>query len=102
MTGWGSTLEELAAIAERGLTLARLFNLREGFSAADDHLPQKVTRPHVSGPLSKAGLDVDALAAQVKAYYLARGWSDTGVPLDQTLERLGINELVGSASAARP
>jgi aldehyde:ferredoxin oxidoreductase len=101
VTGWGSTLEELASIAERGLTLARLFNLREGFSAADDHLPQKVTRPHVSGPLSKSGLDADALAAGVKAYYLARGWSDTGVPLDQTLDRLGINELVGAASAAR-
>ena len=31
VTGWGVTVDEIVAIGERGLTLARLFNNREGF-----------------------------------------------------------------------
>ena len=92
VTGWGVTPAELGEIAERGLTLARLFNLREGFTAVDDALPDKVTRPHVSGPLSRVRLDPEALRAQVREYYAARGWGADGVPLPQTLERLGLAE----------
>ncbi len=92
VTGWGITPAELGEIGERGLTLARLFNLREGLGAADDVLPEKVTRPHVSGPLSKVGLDPDALRAQVGGYYAARGWGADGVPLPATLQRLGLSE----------
>ena len=35
------TAEELVEIAHRGLTLARLFNLRSGFTRADDTLPRR-------------------------------------------------------------
>jgi aldehyde:ferredoxin oxidoreductase len=47
-------------------------------------------KPHVSGVLSKVRLDPDDLAAQIRAYYRARGWGDDGVPLPETLERLDI------------
>lgn len=90
VTGWGLTPEELGAVAERGLTLARLFNLREGIGAADDRLPEQAMKPHVSGVLSKMRLDPDDLAGQVRAYYRARGWADDGVPLPETIERLGL------------
>jgi aldehyde:ferredoxin oxidoreductase len=92
VTGWGITPAELAEIGERSLTLARLFNIREGFGAADDRLPPQVTKPHVSGVLSKVRLDPDDLAVQIRAYYTARGWSEAGVPLAETLARLDIAE----------
>jgi aldehyde:ferredoxin oxidoreductase len=92
VTGWGITPAELAEIGERSLTLARLFNIREGFGAEDDRLPLQVTKPHVSGVLSKVRLDPDDLALQIRAYYAARGWSEKGVPLAETLERLNIAE----------
>jgi aldehyde:ferredoxin oxidoreductase len=92
VTGWGITPEELAAIGERSLSLARLFNIREGFGAADDALPSHVMGPHVSGVLSKVRLDPDDLAEQVRAYYRARGWGEDGVPLPETLARLDISE----------
>ena len=41
-TGWDVDEEELRAVVSRGLSLARLFNLREGVTAADDRLPQAV------------------------------------------------------------
>jgi aldehyde:ferredoxin oxidoreductase len=92
VTGWGISAADLAEVGERSLTLARLFNIREGFGAADDRLPAQVTKPHVTGPLSKVRLDPDDLATQIRAYYAARGWSADGVPLPETLARLDIAE----------
>ncbi len=94
VTGWGLSADELAAVGQRGVTLARLFNLREGLGAAEDVLPKKLLRPQVSGPLAKVRLDADELRAQVRAYYKDMGWSeDEGRPLPETLEKLGITEV---------
>ena len=92
VTGWGIDTAGLAQIGERSLTLARLFNLREGFGAADDRLPEKVLAPHVSGVLSRVRLDAEGIAEQVRRYYRDRGWSDEGVPPPDTLDRLGIRD----------
>ena len=92
VTGWGLDEQELTDIGERSLALARLFNEREGFGAADDRLPEQVMKPHVSGVLSKVRLDPDDLAGQVRAYYAGRGWDERGHPTAETLERLGIAE----------
>ena len=56
--------------------------------------PGQVTKPHVTGPLSKVRLDQDDLAGQIRAYYAARGWNDQGVPLPETLARLGVADYV--------
>ena len=90
VTGWGLDAAGLAEIGERALALARLFNLREGFTADDDRLPPKVTAPHVSGVLSRVRLDDDDLREQVRAYYRSHGWADDGVPRPDTLEKLGL------------
>jgi aldehyde:ferredoxin oxidoreductase len=44
-TGWDVTLEELLQIGERATNLARIFNIREGFSAKDDNLPERLFSP---------------------------------------------------------
>ncbi len=92
VTGWGVDERELAEIGERGLTLARLFNLREGFGEGDDGLPKQVMGPHRAGVLSKVRLDPDELRAQIRSYYGSRGWDGEGVPLPETLESLGVAE----------
>ena len=92
VTGWGLDAAGLLDIGELSLTLARLFNNREGFGASDDRLPEQVMKPHVSGVLSRVRLDADDVAEQVRAYYRSRGWSDDGVPRPETLDRLGISE----------
>jgi len=92
VTGWGVDAAALAEIGELSLTMARLFNNREGFAAGDDKLPEQVMKPHVSGVLSRVRLDADDIAEQVRAYYRSRGWSDDGVPKPETLERLGLSE----------
>jgi aldehyde:ferredoxin oxidoreductase len=96
VTGWDLSADELTEIAERSLTLARLFNIREGFAAGDDRLPEQAMKPHVSGVLSKVRLDADDMAEQVRVYYHARGWDDQGVPTPRTLEHLGLMEYAGA------
>ncbi|MEK7701019.1 MAG: aldehyde ferredoxin oxidoreductase family protein [candidate division NC10 bacterium] len=88
-TGWDVTPEELVATAHRGLTLARLFNLREGFGRADDRLP-----PRFSEPLPKhAGLTREQQDKIVTDYYVEQGWDPaTGVPTAETLRALDIAE----------
>ena len=92
VTGWGIDAAGLTDIGELSLTLARLFNNREGFGAADDKLPEQAMKPHVAGVLSRVRLDPDDIAEQVRSYYRSRGWSDDGVPKPETLARLGLTE----------
>jgi aldehyde:ferredoxin oxidoreductase len=88
-TGWDLTAEELVTIAHRGLTLARLFNLREGFGRADDILPRRF---HQDLPKHK-GLTDEQLGEIVRDYYVEQGWDpETGVPTPETLATLEIEE----------
>ena len=43
-TGWDLDQEELRTVVSRGLSMARLFNLREGMSSADDKLATATPR----------------------------------------------------------
>ncbi len=92
VTGWGIDDAGLADIGELSLTLARLFNNREGFTASDDKLPEQAMKAHVSGVLSRVRLDPDDITEQVRAYYRSRGWTDDGVPKPETLARLGLTQ----------
>ena len=89
VTGWGVTPEEMVTQAHRGLTLARLYNLREGMSRADDRLPARFAEA-----LPKhGGLTADQLEAIVTDYYVEQGWdAATGVPTDATIRELELTE----------
>jgi aldehyde:ferredoxin oxidoreductase len=89
VTGWDITPEEMVTTAHRGLTLARLFNLREGFGRADDRLPVRFT-----DPLPKhAGLSSEQQDKIVTDYYVEQGWDKvTGVPTAETIRALELDE----------
>ncbi|MCW3992773.1 MAG: aldehyde ferredoxin oxidoreductase family protein [Candidatus Bathyarchaeota archaeon] len=90
VTGWDVSLFELVKVAERTLNLARVFNLREGFTAADDWLPPRFFQPQTSGALSETAVDADALRRAIGIFYEMMGWNGDGVPLPGTLHELGI------------
>ena len=90
VTGWEATMHELVLAAQRTLNLARLFNLREGFKASDDWLPQRFFEPQTAGYLSKTTVDKSELLAAIKTYYGMMGWNEEGVPRLETLQSLGI------------
>ncbi len=95
VTGWDVTPEELVTTAHRGLTLARLFNMREGFGRGDDRLPARFT-----DPLPKhAGLTGEQQDKVVTDYYVEQGWDVvTGAPTAETIQAL---EIEADAAFAR-
>ncbi len=92
-TGWNTTVEELMLVGERAITMGRAFNVREGFTHADDTLPKRFFSPPLKGALreKQQALDPAKLDESIHTYYYLMGWNpETGVPTRKTLERLEI------------
>jgi aldehyde:ferredoxin oxidoreductase len=90
-TGWDMSEDELADVYERGITMARIFNLREGMTTADDVMPWRTHQKLAMGPMKDYVLSVEKVRGETQDYYESRGWDrDSGVPLMQTVERLGL------------
>jgi len=94
-----------ASINERGaaiLTLSKCFNIREGWTRADDHPPEKFFKDaHTKGPAKGVTLKEDGYQKLLSGYYEARGWDlETGIPTDATLKRLGLDFVIGKLKPA--
>ena len=89
VTGWNTSAFELMKVVQRGNTLARIFNLREGFSEKDDWLPPRFFKPRTSGTL-KVEVNAERLQRAKLLYYDMMGWSETGVPKQSALDELNI------------
>jgi aldehyde:ferredoxin oxidoreductase len=89
VTGWNATQEDVVTTAHRGMALTRLFNLREGFTRADDRLPERFGEA-----LPKhAGLTREQQDKIVTDYYVEYGWDPaTGVPTRDTIRKLEIEQ----------
>jgi len=91
VTGWDTSVWELMKVGERIMNLARIFNIREGFTEKDDMLPERFFQPKTSGALSKTALDKGEFEKAKQTYYSIMGWnSNTGVPTRGKLEELDV------------
>ena len=91
VTGVEFSIHDLLAVGQRAQTLCRLFNQREGFTAADDVLPQRVMTPFEEGPLAGQAVGPEKLAWARSRYYEMMGWEpETGRPLERNLDDLGL------------
>ncbi len=91
ITGWNTGIVEMLAVAERTLTMARLFNIRQGFTADDDKLPNRFFQPKTSGALANTHYSKEKLEKAKSYYYTLMGWdAKTGVPTAEKLQELGI------------
>ena len=90
VTGWDTSATEQLRVAERVLTMARLFNIREGFTTDDDRLPLRFFQPKTDGALADRGLDPDKMENAKRYYYTLMGWDANGVPLPEKVEELSI------------
>jgi len=68
-------------------TLERYMNTQEGVARKDDTLPPRLLQ---EGRLSDKRQAVVPLKRMLDRYYSLRGFSDNGIPLPSTLEKLGI------------
>ncbi|HDP25346.1 MAG TPA: aldehyde:ferredoxin oxidoreductase [Deltaproteobacteria bacterium] len=89
-TGMEMNFGKLLSLGERGYTMERLFNLREGLTAKDDSLPRRFTHEEQipGNPKSKV-----PLSKMLPKYYKLRGWDENGVPTDKTLKKLDLDDV---------
>ncbi len=90
-TGWNVSEYELLKVGERAMTLARTFNMREGFTVEDDQLCPRSYSPTKGGALAEGGIDLEELREAIHTYYVMMGWDrETGVPTVEKLQELDI------------
>ncbi len=90
VTGWPMSSWRIMKTVERGITLNRIFNLREGFSIFDDVLPKRFYTSPQKGPLKDNGIDPKAHAEAREVYFQMLGWDEDGIPKYGRLVELGI------------
>jgi aldehyde:ferredoxin oxidoreductase len=89
VTGWDTDGAELRRTARRIVMAKRVFNIREGWTPADDWLPERL----LSEPLHLASgrvatLTPERLRGMIGGYYAARGLDSQGRPADGSLADL--------------
>ncbi len=84
VTGWDVTADELRTTAQRIVTAKKLYNIREGWTPAEDTLPRRFLSEGLPvGATADATLPRERLQAMIAAYYAVRGWtSDGDVPAE--------------------
>jgi aldehyde:ferredoxin oxidoreductase len=101
-TGWEMTVYELIKVGERANTMSRMFNTREGFTAADDSLPPRMYEGLENGPLEGEKIDLQEFEDAKRLYYEMAGWdATTGVPTMGKLAELDLTWTVKSDGAGR-
>ena len=89
VTGWEMDAEEIRRVARRVVVAKKEFNVRAGWTAAEDTLPSRM----LSQPLgddAQASLSRETLQAAISAYNELRGWDASGFPPQQQLMELEI------------
>jgi aldehyde:ferredoxin oxidoreductase len=93
-TGWNTSLAELLLWGERGINLARAFNVREGMGRADDTLPERLFQPLESGAFKGVAIPREQFEEAVELYYAMRGWDIEGRPTPAKLHLLDLGWLI--------
>jgi len=89
VTGVEYSVDEFMKIGERIWNQERLWNLTQGYTTADDTLPERLLKdPIKTGP---AKGEVNRLGEMLPEYYQLRGWDDKGVPSKAKLKELSLN-----------
>ena len=95
----------------RAWTMARVINVREGFTRKDDAIPEEWFEPfrtadgkeHILQDYYKQKvLTREDLTGFLDDYYEERDWDrESGIPKAEKLLELGLNELIGDIQAQR-
>ena len=89
-TGMEMDFGRFLRVGERGFTMERLYNLREGFTSKDDTLPRRFTDEEQIPGNKKSMVP---LSKMMPRYYQLRGWDSNGVPTKQTLKQLDLEDV---------
>jgi aldehyde:ferredoxin oxidoreductase len=99
VTGLPYTAGELQAVARRVVNARKCVNQREGWTAAEDTLPERFLGERPDSP-GAPFLPRARLETMIAAYYQARGWSDDGRVPKALRVQLGLDDPAFGAVAS--
>jgi aldehyde:ferredoxin oxidoreductase len=101
VTGLELSNGDIMMLGERVYNLQKMFNVREGMDRSSDHLPYRITHEPIPKGVSKGAMVTeDELQHMLDDYYMARGWSRSGIPTNVKLASLDLLDLVPEESGA--
>lgn len=101
-TGIKTSGADILQAAERTFNLTRAFNMREGFTRADDHVPARVLEePLPDGPTQGSFVKRSDFELMLDEFYEISGWDKTGAPTDAKLKELGLRDIVEDVQELR-
>jgi aldehyde:ferredoxin oxidoreductase len=96
ITGSRMTWEDLYEIGDRIYALIRAYWKREipQFGRKWDYPPDRwFEEPHSGGKMQGVRVDREKYEQMLSWYYELRGWDQNGIPLKETLNRLGLKDV---------
>ncbi len=95
VTSWDMTAAELRMVARRVVNAKKLYNIREGWTPAEDTLPKRFLSQGLPDDASGgAVLPRERLESMIKAYYAARDWDQQGRVPQQVLHKLQLTDIL--------
>lgn len=93
ITGWKTSSYEFMKWGERRNHLMRLYNYREGLTAANDCLPARFFEERIlNGRLKGVVLEKEQFKKMILFYYEMMGWDKNGLPLYATIVDNGLEQ----------
>jgi aldehyde:ferredoxin oxidoreductase len=93
-TGWEFDYDAVDLIGERAFTIKKAFNIREGWTRKDDHLPYRWQHePMKEGPSGGHVVTDEELEYLKDIYYEAKGWTKDGLIPKEKLIALGMDDV---------
>ncbi|MBW1780549.1 MAG: hypothetical protein JRL30_07390 [Deltaproteobacteria bacterium] len=93
VTGWDMTLDEVFTIGRRIVNQLRVFNFIHGMKKEDERPSKRYGSVPTDGPAKDRNI-MEKWSWMLKSYYTLMGWDpETGKPLPETLQKLGLEDL---------
>ncbi|HXZ37296.1 MAG TPA: aldehyde ferredoxin oxidoreductase C-terminal domain-containing protein, partial [Thermodesulfobacteriota bacterium] len=100
VTGWNWTLEDAFTVGRRIVNLLRVFNLKHGMRMEDEKPSVRYGSTPTDGPTKGKNI-LEKWPWMVQNYFRLMGWDERGKPLSETLEKLGLTELIEDLRSLR-
>ena len=94
VTGLSHSAGTLERIAWRTLTLERVFNILAGFTVNDDWMPDRFYTEVIGVEGGSLVCDRQAFSQMHREYYDAMGWDGNGQPVEETIRKLELGNLL--------
>lgn len=92
VTGWDVTAAELRQTARRIVAAKKYYNIRQGWTPAEDTLPARFFEQSLKSAEGRSvQLSPERLRSQIRAYNRLRGWTDEGWLPDDALRDLALD-----------